>query len=121
MACRLIEGTVDRDEVRFPQDGIEVGDELSVLVPGRPVKGSVGEGEVQLPDRKVANLVVVKTERTASTALVTQSKDSFLVGARRADKDNAAGSMKPLRISIRPLNCNPITPKLSITGAMPKR
>ena len=63
------------------QDGIEVGDELSVVVPGKSIKGSMSEGEVRLPDRKVAKLVVVKTDRTASTALVTESQDSFLIGA----------------------------------------
>jgi hypothetical protein len=63
------------------QDGIEVGDQLFVMEKGRTVKGYSNTGEVRLPDQNVAKLVVVKSDRTASVALVTDSQKSFTVGA----------------------------------------
>ncbi len=63
------------------KDGIEPGDELSVLEPGRMVKTFTGEGEVQLPDKDVGTLVVMRVGRTASTALVVASTQVLSVGA----------------------------------------
>jgi len=63
------------------QDGIEVGNELLVMEEGKIVSGYTGKEEVRLPDKKLATLVVVKTDRTASAALVTDSQRTFSLGA----------------------------------------
>lgn len=61
-------------------DGVEVGDTFWVQEQGRKVKKFGERGKVRLPDRKVALLVVIHAEKTASTALVTDSREPFDIG-----------------------------------------
>ena len=83
------------------QDGVEVGDTFWILEPGKLVKGfgrkarhsghSVDGSEkvtwkargkkVHLPPKKIGQLVVIRTEKVASTALVTESDTAFQAGA----------------------------------------
>ncbi len=62
-------------------DGVEVGDTFWVLEMGRKVKTYGEGGKIRLPETKIALLVVIHAEKTASTALVTESRKAFTVGA----------------------------------------
>lgn len=77
--------TITQHEVCFIDkgvlDGVEVGDSFWVLEKGRQVKGYGEGGKATIPDTRVALLVVIHAEKTASTALVTDSRKEFPVGA----------------------------------------
>jgi hypothetical protein len=60
---------------------VEVGNEFFVMEQGKSVQGYDVKEDVQLPDEKIARLVVVRTDRTTSTALVTESLKAFSAGA----------------------------------------
>jgi hypothetical protein len=62
-------------------DGVEVGDSYWVYQRGRSVRGFGEAGDLDLPDTRVALLVVVHAEKTASTALVVEGRSTFSVGA----------------------------------------
>ena len=61
-------------------DGVEVGDTFWVMEPGKKVKKFGERGKLRLPEKKIALLVVIHAEKTASTALVADSKKTFDIG-----------------------------------------
>lgn len=63
------------------QDGLEVGNELTVVRQGEAVDGFEGRGKARLPDETIARLQVLRTGRTVSTALVEDSRETFSSGA----------------------------------------
>jgi hypothetical protein len=64
------------------EEGVEVGDTFWVLEPARKVKNPRGPGRLALPDSRMAVLVVIHTEKKASTTLVTNSLTGLEAGYR---------------------------------------
>ena len=64
------------------EQGVEVGDTFWVLEPERKVKNPSGTGLVNLPDTRLALIVVIHAEKQASTTLVTNSSGVFSAGNR---------------------------------------
>jgi hypothetical protein len=64
------------------EEGVEIGDTFWVMEPTRKVKNPTGPGKITLPDSRMAVLVVIHTEKKASTALVTNSLAGLEAGYR---------------------------------------
>jgi hypothetical protein len=64
------------------EHGVEVGDTFWVLESARQVKNPSGPGMVNLPDTRMALVVVIHAEKQTSTTLVTNSYGVFSAGHR---------------------------------------
>jgi hypothetical protein len=70
-------------------DGVEVGSPLEVYRQGYPAAEIVRGDEVRVPDRVVANLLVVRTQPESSVAFVTRSATELRIGDQfRGDSQN---------------------------------
>ena len=67
---------------RGSDDGLQVGSPLEVYRAGYPVREASRGKNVQVPDRVVAQLLVVRADEEASVALVTFSKTELAMGDR---------------------------------------
>jgi hypothetical protein len=67
---------------RGTDDGLQVGSPLEVYRIGYPVRDSSRHESVQVPDRVVAQLLVVRADEEASVALVTFAKTELNMGDR---------------------------------------
>jgi hypothetical protein len=67
---------------RGTDDGLQVGSPLEVYRVGYPVREVSRGKNVQVPDRVVAQLLVVRADEEASVALVTFSKTELAMGDR---------------------------------------
>lgn len=63
-------------------DGIEIGSPLEVYRPGYPAFEEAREEQVEVPDRVIAKLLVVRAETDSSVALVTATEDELELGDR---------------------------------------
>jgi len=61
-------------------DGVEVGSPLHVYRKGFAARDTVGGGKRQIPDRVVAELVVVRSEPEASVAFVRHTEEELTRG-----------------------------------------
>jgi nucleoid-associated protein YgaU len=67
---------------RGTDDGLQVGSPLEVYRVGYPVRDSSVGKNVQVPDRVVAQLLVVRADEEASVAVVTFAKTELAMGDR---------------------------------------
>jgi len=63
-------------------DGLQVGSPLEVFRPGYPAFEPARDAKVQIPDRIVGKLVVVRTSEEASVALITKATTELELGDR---------------------------------------
>lgn len=63
-------------------DGLEVGSPLEVFRPGFTVTEPARDEKVQVPDRVIGNLVVVRTTEESSVALITKAATELKLGDR---------------------------------------
>jgi hypothetical protein len=63
-------------------DGLEVGSPLEVYRPGYPAREAARGQDVQVPDRVIAQLLVVRAHTEASVAVVTHTETELAMGDR---------------------------------------
>jgi len=75
-------------------DGLQVGSPLEVFRPGHPADEPARDETVQVPDRVVAHLVVVKTADESCVAVITKSETELHLGDRfRGETPPASASV----------------------------
>lgn len=62
---------------RGSEDGVEVGNTLEVYRSGDQVQDNFRDRKVKLPDQVIADVIVIRSEPTTATAVVTRSKEEI--------------------------------------------
>ena len=77
---------------RGTTDGLEVGSPLDVYRPGYPANEPARDETVQVPDRVVGKLVVVRAADSASVAIITNASTELRLGDRFRGAESEAGA-----------------------------